>query len=46
MEYDSDIIDSHRNQIATEKELESPITLNYKAHYGTEESVSAARKHR
>ena len=26
--------------------MEMPIKLNYKAHYGTEESVSASRKHK
>jgi len=43
---DGDIIDSHRNLRATEEEFGSAIKLNYKAHFGTEESVSAGRKHR
>jgi len=43
---DDDIIDSHRNQRSTEKEMDYDIKLNYKAHFGSEESVSAARKHR
>ena len=43
---DSDILDSHNNQRSTEQEFGSKIKLNYKARFGTEESVSAARKHK